>query len=306
MYGDNVSTEGLLQILEFSEKAVNPRENNEKLTLESRVKKENKASEKIVKKEEMTYEEKNSEKEFLDTKYEELLANRGLVLLKPMNEHRIKNVLEIMNNYKDVDTLVIEYDSRKQIVLRYRPVNNTSVNVKELIQLGNDAYLNRNYSECIKNYLEVLPVFDKPSSYIYSKLGLSYMKNGDKLKAIDYLVVASAMAKKEGKSYDYSDLIMRLEDRIPEESVKPRFKMSEKELDYSDVSDYYGIENFEEINNYIIESGLDVESACRELGLTNEQIDTIKLIYAREFYTRANYEKGDLFLKELILKVNSS
>ena len=44
---------------------------------------------------------------------------------------------------------------------------------------------------------------------------------------------------------------------------------------------------------------MDVETACQELGMTDEQIDTIRLIFAREFYTQGNYEKGDQFLKNV-------
>ena len=73
--------------------------------------------------------------------------------------------------------------------------------------------------------------------------------------------------------------------------------MTLEDFDYSDVNDYYGIHNFAEINSYIIESGLDVESACKQLGLTPEKIDIVNLIYAKCFYTQGNFSKGDLFLK---------
>ena len=56
--------------------------------------------------------------------------------------------------------------------------------------------------------------------------------------------------------------------------------MTIEDFDYSDVNDYYGIDNFAEINSYIIESGLDVESACKQLGLTPEKIDIVNLIYS--------------------------
>ena len=306
LHQDNIATEKLLQILEISESRLKSKKDNEKPNLDNK-NKQNISVEKALKKQEAVIEEKsiedkiykqrNSEKEFLDKKYEELLTNKGIILLKPMNDYRMKNVLQMLNSYKDVETFVIEYENKKQIVLRYRPIIDTPVNAIELMQLGQEAYVNKKYKQCIKNYLEVLNFFDEPHSYIYSRLGLSYMKIGNKLLAIDYLTIASVLAKKEGKNYDYEDLILRLKEEIPQTDIKPRFIMTQEDFDYSDVSDYYGIENFTEINTYIIESGLDVESACKELGLTCEEIDIIKLIYAREFYTKANYEKGDLFLK---------
>ena len=65
----------------------------------------------------------------------------------------------------------------------------------------------------------------------------------------------------------------------------------------NDVQNQYGIENLDEITSYILKSGLDVETACKELGMTDEQIDIIHLIYARKFYSQGDYEKGDQFLK---------
>ena len=60
---------------------------------------------------------------------------------------------------------------------------------------------------------------------------------------------------------------------------------------------FYGIKNFDELNTYICESGLDVETACRNINMSEEDINVVKLIYAREYYTLGNKEKGELFLK---------
>ena len=40
---------------------------------------------------------------------------------------------------------------------------------------------------------------------------------------------------------------------------------------------------YDEINNYICESGLDVESACLNLNMQQEEINLINLIYPRYF-----------------------
>lgn len=78
--------------------------------------------------------------------------------------------------------------------------------------------------------------------------------------------------------------------------VIPKVK---NDADYNDINDCYGIDNFDEINDFIIESGLDVESACQQLNLTPEQIDIINLIYAREFYMQGDFKRGDIFLKSV-------
>ena len=42
-----------------------------------------------------------------------------------------------------------------------------------------------------------------------------------------------------------------------------------------DVNNYYGIKSIEQITNLISETGLDVDSACLQFGLNNEQVNII-------------------------------
>jgi hypothetical protein len=72
--------------------------------------------------------------------------------------------------------------------------------------------------------------------------------------------------------------------------------MSEKEFDPNNMNDYFGFDNFREINDYIVESGLDLESACEKLEMTPEEINILRLVYAREYYIFSNFTTGDLFL----------
>lgn len=251
-------------------------------------------------KEKVTQEKRDSEKEFITRKYEELTEKKGIILLRPMDDARIDRIFEMIEDYPDMVAFVIEEENQQQVVLRYKPVIDEYVDGKNLIKLGNQAYKDGNYNECIENYLQLLQLFAEPRSAIYSKLGLAYLKKSQIPLAIDYLTVANALAKKEKAYFDFSDLIAKLKgDNIPKEDKKPRFKMTQKDFDYSDVNGYYGIENFSEINSYITESGLDVESACEQMGFTPEKTEIVKLIYAREFYMQGNYDKGDLFLKSV-------
>lgn len=253
---------------------------------------------KLIQKEKIIQEKINLEKKFIDQKYEELLDKKGIILLKPMDNDRIDGLFEIMENYPNMVAFVIGEDNKQQLVLRYKPTINEYVDVKNLINLGNQAFKEGNYDECIENYLQLLQLFENPKSIIYSKLGFAYLKKRQIPIAIDYLTIATDLAKKENIDYfDFSDLIAKLKKDIPKEDMKPYFKMTQKDFDYSDVNDYYGVDNFVEINSFIIESGLDVETACEKLGLSLEKIDIIKLIYAREFYTQGNYDRGDMFLK---------
>ncbi len=249
-------------------------------------------------KEKITEEESNLEKKLMNKNYIRRFRQKGVILLKPMKRERIDRIIEMVENYKDkVAAFVIGEGNKQQVVLRYKPKINEYVDVTNLIHLGSQAYKEGNYKECIENYLQLLRFFEEPQAYIYSGLGLSYLHRRKISRAIDYLTIANDLVKKENLDLDYSDLIAVLKGDIPEEDRKPYFRMTQEDFDYNGVSQYYGIDNFVEINSFIIESGLDVETACEQIGLSLEQTDLVKLIYAREFYMQGNYKKGDLFLK---------
>jgi hypothetical protein len=250
-------------------------------------------------KSEITQAKRDSEKEFIDKKYEELVERKGIILLRPMDEARINRIFDMVDEYPDMVAFVIGDGNRQQVVLRYKPITEEYVDVKDLINFGNESYKNGNYNDCIGAYLQLLQLFKEPRANIYSKLGLAFMKNFNIPLAIDYLTIATGLAKKENVGTDFSDLISRLRGDISQEDVKPRFRMNQEDFDYGSINNFYGIENFDEINAYIIDSGLDVESACQQINMTSEQIDIIRLIYAREFYAKWNFEKGDLFLNSV-------
>ena len=64
--------------------------------------------------------------------------------------------------------------------------------------------------------------------------------------------------------------------------------------------------DFSAINDYIIASQLDVTTAGYELGLSEDDIDIVKLIYAREYYKAHAEQIADLFIKSVIKSKNRS
>ena len=292
----STSTKGISVVTSTTIKQVPP-VNVEKTVIEvpATISKENKGP--IIIEETISLETRNSEREFIESKHDLLLNGQGMILLKPMNSERRKRVHEMVKEYSDMVSFSIGEGENRQIVLRYKPFIDEYVDIKNLIKFGDQAYKDGNYDECIQDYLQILQ-FGKPKAFVYAKLGLAYMKKWNKEQAIDYLTIATYVSKQENGEFDFTELIASLKGLIAEQDKKPRFKMRTEEFE-NDIENYYGIENFEKITSYISESGLDVESACEQLEMNEEQIDTILLIYAREYYAQGNYDKGDQFLKSV-------
>lgn len=49
------------------------------------------------------------------------------------------------------------------------------------------------------------------------------------------------------------------------------------------MNNYYEIEQIDKIKEIINQSKSDVETVCKNLGLKDEKINTVKLIFAREY-----------------------
>lgn len=237
-----------------------------------------------------------SDIKFIEKKHNELIKNKGIIILNSMSKKRTNFILNEADKYLDMSVFTIVDGGKTRIVLRYNELDYEDFDVTALITEAMDDYRNGFYEDSLNKQIKILETNAENKSSNYAMIGLSYMRLFDIDKAIEYLTVANYLAKEEKSTRDFGDLILKLKGEIDEEDIKPNVKMQQKDF-RNDNDKFYGIKNFEELNTYICESGLDVESACRSLNMSEEDIDVVKLIYAREYYTLGNKEKGELFLK---------
>lgn len=233
--------------------------------------------------------------EFINGKLSELYE-KGIVLLKPMDSNRRKGIHDIVKNIPDVTSFSIGTDSKRQIVLRFKPFMNEYLDFSATAKEGNNAYNNGQYDDCIESYRKLLE-FGEPKAWVYAKLGLAYMKKFDKDTAIDYLTIATALSKEEQTDFDFTELIASLKGLINPEDKKPRIKMTTDDFG-NDTENYYGIENINELAE-LISSGINIDDVCTTLGLNDEQKAIATLILARESYAQENYTMGDQYLKKV-------
>ena len=237
-----------------------------------------------------------SDIKFIEKKHDELIRNKGIIILNSMNAERTEFILNEADKYLDMSAFTIVDDGKTRIVLKYNELDYEDFDVTALITEAMDDYRDGFYEDSLNKQIKILETNAENKSSNYAMIGLSYMRLFDIDKAIEYLTVANYLAKQENSTRDYGDLLLRLKGEINKEDIKPFVRMQQKDFK-NDNDNFYGIKNFEELNTYICESGLDVESACRSLNMSEEDIDVVKLIYAREYYTLGNKEKGELFLR---------
>ncbi len=237
----------------------------------------------------------------IDNKYDELLDNKGVILLNPMSDERIEYILELSYRYPNMVAEVISEGDKKRVFLRYKPLISDDIDASEVIEDAKQAYVEKDYKKCIESNLRLIETFDIPRAITYFMIGMSYLKLHQKDKAIEYITIANGVSKNNGEDKEYGDLLCSLKGEIDITDRKKYVKMRESEFDDSII-----IDGFDEINNYICESGLDVESACLNLNMQQEEINLINLIYARLFFAMGKDEKAELFLKYVEQKKNKS
>lgn len=294
LYQNNILTENLTKALNKAYKFLNKEPSKTKNTTPNLIKKATPL--KKVTEKNKSQEIMENEKKFIEEKHQLLLNGQSIILLKPMDEERRNRIHEMVKKYSDMVSFDIGEENNQQIVLRYKSRKKEFVDVKTMTKSGNQAYIDKNYDECLKCYTKLLQ-FGTPKAFVYSTLGFTYLKKGYKNTAIDYLTIANHLCKKEQSSYDFSDLINKLKGNVNIEEEKPYFKMELEEFENAKEDYYYDKDQLQEITLYSLGANLDVESACQKLGMNEEQIDIIRLMYAKEYYAQGDYTQGDKFLK---------
>lgn len=241
--------------------------------------------------------QQNPDQAFIEAKHQMLLNGHGIVLLKPMNEARRKNIHRLVERYPDMKSFSIGEGKNRRIVLRYRPFLKEFISINDLINQGNDAYKQGDYQTCIDAYLKILQ-FGTPRSIVYAKLGLAYMKMKNMEEATSYLTVATQLSKKEKQRLDFTELILKINGQLKSEEIKPVVEMTEDSFN-SNSNSTQKIDILEKITEIVMSTGKSVESVGIDLGLSFEQINVIKLTFARSYYSQGDYQHGDLFVRSV-------
>ena len=217
-----------------------------------------------------------------------------------LTKSKRQQIYRVLEEFDHVDGLAIgdgnSKANSKYLVFRYHDDELPEIDRKEVIKEANELYKNKEYEKAIEK-LRPLLYEGKPPHYLFHKLGISYMKLNKLDEAIMFLTLANASSSE----INLGHLIARL-NKIKQNNLKnsgsiivttPAFK------EFDDNDRFYGIENFEQINDYIELYNVDVETACEAFNMSEEDTDVVKLIYAKLFYIQSNPDKGNQFLKSI-------
>ena len=196
-------------------------------------------------------------------------------------------------------TLTIGEGINRRIIIKPVVKYKEKYDYASKIPLASYYYHNGDYKSSLKINLELMKVFSSPRYYIFARIGLTYYKLGDLEKAIKYLTIAqdTRMYDKSKKTKDYENLIKHFQDILKkqQQTKEPNLKIK----DFNKQNEFYGIEDIKQIAKAIHDSKGNIEKACTNFNLTIEQIQLIKLICVRIYYSEENYNYGNKVLLEV-------
>ena len=145
--------------------------------------------------------------------------------MKPKDNEERQNFFTIVKGIEDIVAFDLN-NEEQQIALRFKPPRKKNMRAGEIAEAGRQAYRDGCYESCIENYKELLQL-ERPRTYVYAKLGLSFYHLKDYKTAIDYMTVSTALNKEEEKKgiYDFSSLIASLKERNMDKESLPSNKI---------------------------------------------------------------------------------
>ena len=248
-----------------------------------------------------TPEEYRQDEEYIGRKVEQLVQERGLIVLRPMNALRRKRIHDIASDIKEITTFSIGEGENRRIVLRF--IGHQYIPIKETIKLADEAYYSKDYETALRGYLDLLGT-NNPKTFIYAKLGLTYMKLWKIDKAIECLTVATELSKLNNEKYNFTDLISSLDGTSKEDDKKPKFTMKIEEFFEKDEN--FGVVRFNEMLEYQAVNEVSFEEACEQLGFTYEEYLLSMLVLAKNAFQNKQDELGEKYLRVVEKSGNKS
>ena len=238
----------------------------------------------------------DKEKQALKSKIEQLYAGRSIFLLEPMPKEKRDMVRGFVGTFKDIVSFSIGVEPERRVVLRYRPIVKEYVDILEVFQEAKKLYRRGKFEDAAKKY-ELLLKLGKPRDIVYGMYGLTLLQMHRRKESLDYLKVATIMSKEKDGPLDYSDLIYELENPH-DANKKPRVDIKESEfveaskvvLDDELLNDLIGLTQ---------EGEISLIDACKKLNISEVDTNYARLLYARDCYYKGDYERGDIYLKQV-------
>ena len=280
---------------------------SKKKEVKKEIKTDNSKDEVVVnmEKKEVKVELLEKDKKRIDKQVQEVYDGKLAIILDRIDVSKYDLALEYLKTYKEITAFMVGQDKNKKIIVRSKPYLTERYNIYETVQEARKAfYQERDYKRAEELYRILLQI-GTPRDKTYGEYGLTLLKLHRRREAIPYLKIATMVSKDTGGHIDYSDLLLELDNTIPESQKKPRVKMYEE--DFKDKKTFdLELDYLNDLIALVREDELDLEEAMNKLGLDEDNKNIVRLIYAKDCYYVKDYKNGDIELNKVIKSKNKS
>jgi len=138
----------------------------------------------------------------IDEIYNNLLVNKGVVVLDYLTYEQRHIIYNIIKTYPDLEVRSLGDGELKKIYIRYKLRNEDIINYKMLRKCVNTAFDKKQYDIAISYGLQLLQ-YGNPDAGIYSKIGIAYLHLDKPDMAYPYLLVAYHLEQDERLKNEY-------------------------------------------------------------------------------------------------------
>lgn len=142
---------------------------------------------------------------YIESIYNTLEKNGGIVLIEPMNETFTRDFLSLVSLYSNLKAFIVKNGFEEQIVVRYY-LKNDKVNISNLLGRADICFDYGYYKDAIEYYKNALKYSKYENYFIYSGLAFSYAKLKKQCESSKYFVVVNDLASKYGYENKYSEI----------------------------------------------------------------------------------------------------
>ena len=244
---------------------------------------------------------KNKYREDIANFHKNLLSQRGVRIL---GKNVGPDILDQLYAYDDEDnktniiSIVDESNNQRYVVIN----KNYNSSVKGDLNKADELFNKEKYYLAIGEYTKVIETTDDYPDYIYYNLTKALINVRDIKRALMYCRLAFNAEKDINKQSELIELAKKLKSA----KDKADLHYEDHKMDFSKDEEKETPLDFSTINDYIIASKLDVTTAGHELELSEDDINIIKLLYAREYYKAHTEQIADLFIKSVTKSKNRS
>ena len=237
-------------------------------------------------------------KRFLGEQIKLLKDFGGVSKISGLPEDVLKEIESVIFDFPKLQFFVLENNDKYDVFFRYKTLE-TTLEIGDTFNSAKSKYMNNNYGNCLSKLLLILKSAAYPKAEVYELTGITYMNMGDMEKANDYLRIANYInGEKDYNIVDYDKVKERVEENM-KQTKKNIYSQYNYDSDRQIHIDKLSLPALDELVDFIKENHLDIETAGKNFELTEEQIDFVKLIFARECYKQGDIERGNIYLKSV-------